>query len=933
MEYSWNFGDGQVNNNDPNPSHTYAIAGIYQVCVTAKDEDGCCETICREITFDNGECLLTPDFNYVDASSPEGGNITSFINGNILQDVKWIVNGNLIINTDMTFIHVELKMAEGSSIIVEPGKKFKILANSQIYGCITMWKGIFFSVGGEYEISNSTISDAETAVNIKEMATLHLIGNTFDKNWISIEAVDAAYPIGYFSGNTFDCTANLLPPYMGQPLINHGAVSYCGARGNSTGFYDLKFDDNINGIDQSPNIFQNIRNGVIVFNATALRCEGNQFLNLLPAHLNDATFNSNFTVTTHFKYNILNRGFKGVRLNEPRRTFIMTGNDISDYNVKFENSLSAVCNINAPKNAFINISNNPNVSNSHLGFTIANGTASDVWFKNNTLLNLKTGFYTHDLMARSIKSEHNNITINSSEPVNSDAAISYYNSNGGDAYNNNIYLNGNSGQFLTGISNVFSGFGVVNENHIYDQNPSNSSIGINVRASSGVEFYCNKIYDTEYGIGFNNPCPETVLETTELNNVKSYSLSLINTEISPQLYNGNTFYSGNGIQTKAFLDLGTSNYSVDKSRIIYNSNDPSPNGLLAPEVIDILPTNQVWFLDEALSNNDKCVMGIYNINVNKIEILEDIALGNVLANEYYLQNKWTTQFQLLQILENNLAILDSSNELSNFYYDNSEARQYFDVFNTIMNLTSTSEDTQLELSAKCEEFDLHSESLENLINSLFNIPNSQQIDSALLMKTNIMDLHNHIGVLYDSILTMQHANATQLFSNVNNLVESENFCSQFKTVFKAKIDLFRFGQDYVNSNYGDSLMTIAEMCEFEIGIPVYLAQSICKILGIGYESNANNCAENRIQLNRDVMKDNTFLINPNPVSDRVFISGIQPINSISVINSMGVKCYFKLLKESKFEHEMDLSFLPMGNYFIIISSDINKMSIYKIVKI
>ena len=52
-----------------------------------------------------------------------------------------------------------------------------------------------------------------------------------------------------------------------------------------------------------------------------------------------------------------------------------------------------VC-INSPMNAFINISNNPNTSNSHLGYSISNGAATNILFKNNTLTNLKTGFYT-----------------------------------------------------------------------------------------------------------------------------------------------------------------------------------------------------------------------------------------------------------------------------------------------------------------------------------------------------------------------------------------------------------------------------------------------------------------------------------------------------------------------------------------------------------
>ncbi len=931
IEYSWNFGDGQTADNQSNPSHTYTTAGVYNVCVTATDEDGCCETFCKEIRFDDGSCILEPGFTFIDASSPEGGNITSFINGNTVQDVKWQVKGNLVINTNITFINAELKMDDGASITVNPGSRLQITANSYFHGCKTMWKGIFFTGEGMYDIKNSTINDAETAINIKGMATVHLIGNTFDKNWISIDAFQSVYPIGYFADNTFDCTSTLLPAYTGQLLTNHGAVSYCGARGSNVGFFDLKLDYPSNGPDQSPNTFQNIRNGIIVFSSTANRCDGNQFINIIPFTSGDYTFSDQYSLTSQFKNNMLFKGHKGINITQPRRTFIMTGNDISDYNYKFNNVLGEICNIYSPINAFINISNNPNTSNSHLGYTISNGTATNILFKNNTLSNLKTGFYTHDLMARSIKSENNNITISSSEVVNPDAAISYYNSNGGDAYNNIIYLNGNSGQFLTGISNVFSGFGVVNENHIYDLNPNNPSIGVNVRASSGVEFYCNKIYDTEFGISFNNPCPKTVLETTELNNVKSYSLSLDNTEISPQPYNGNTFSSGLGNQSKAFLKLGSNNILENQFKV--NTNDNPILGTLIPDIIITDPLNLEWFIGDDEQNNDKCEQELLSESNIKILSLEKIALGQVLNNEYYFQNKWTSQFQLYQLLDHDPSILDSSLVLQNFYFTNSEVKQYYDLYKAIYNLNSVSVNSENEIDSLISDFENNTIRLENLIESIYVTENTQLADSSMQIKSIIEDYQYQIENIYDSINSINTLSANALAADLNALSENEVFCTQFKTLLMAKIDLFRYGNDFVKTTYVDSLTEIAELCEFEYGIPVYLAQSLCEILNLNYEKIIDPCQSSRISKSIDNIKSVDIKLNPNPVVDKMFISGKSAIKNVSILDISGKELrsiYFSISNESI---EVDCTSFGPGSYYIHILDAEGNIAVAKFIKI
>jgi hypothetical protein len=931
IEYFWNFGDGQTTDNQSNPSHTYTFAGVYNVCVTARDEDGCCETFCKEIRFDDGSCILEPGFTFIDASSPEGGNITSFVSGNTLQNVKWQVKGNLVINTNFTFISAELKMEDGAMITVNPGSDFKITSNSYIHGCNTMWKGIFFTGEDEYEINNSTINDAETAINIKGVATVHLIGNTFDKNWISIDADQTSYPIGYFAGNVFDCTAPLLDPYTGQLLSNHGPVSYCGARANRVGFFDLKLDYPNNGPDLSPNVFQNIRNGIRVFNSISTRSESNQFFNIIPQNENDCTFLNSETITSHFKNNILNRGHKGVVLSFPKSTYIMTGNRISDYNVIYNNSLSEVCWISQPQSAFINISNNPNTSNSHLGYRISNGTAKNIYFKNNNLINVKTGFQTADISANSIKVENDSIVIFCTENPQSDAAISFYNTYGADAYMNRINLIGTEGFFLIGLNKIFSGLGVMNDNRIFDTNPEILSTGININGSAAGQYYCNKIYNTNEGVSFRNPCATSILETTSLNNINSYSIRLNNTEISRQQYNGNTFLSANNSQSRARIDLG--NGSIFNNNFIYNPNDPVSSGSLVPDILETQPPNLNWFIADFENDNDKC-SGISGIDQNKKTVnLELIAQGNALNNQYYAQNNWTSKFQLYQLLDHEPNLLDSNLNLQSFYMENSEVKQYYNHYKAVYNLNSICDSSDIAIENIVMEFDSNSSRLEEIVHSIYGQENTPLIDSSILLKITIANYQHLLQNKYDSINSEKLLIASDLFSEISNLSENEIFCNAFKQILRAKVDLFRFGNDFVKSTYTDSLVVIAELCEFEYGIPVYLAQSLCESLNISYERNSNACQANRISKAATYSTLGELQLQPNPVTDKLVILANQPITTVSIVDITG-----KMARQLSFDEyndrvEVDCLSLSAGSYFVNITCTNGQKQVAKFIKL
>jgi hypothetical protein len=60
LTYLWDFGDGNTSNLQ-NPSHTYASYGVYYLCLTIDDGNGCVDTYCDSIG-NNGVVFKTNGF-------------------------------------------------------------------------------------------------------------------------------------------------------------------------------------------------------------------------------------------------------------------------------------------------------------------------------------------------------------------------------------------------------------------------------------------------------------------------------------------------------------------------------------------------------------------------------------------------------------------------------------------------------------------------------------------------------------------------------------------------------------------------------------------------------------------------------------------------------------------------------------------------------
>ena len=164
VTYLWDFDNGQTSTQE-DPTYAFPAEGIYNVCVTTTDDNGCDSTYCQTITIANPVANFTVDnqylpcppatFNFTDASA----NAVSW---------SWTFgDGNTSTNQNPSHTYTETGLYDVQLIVTSAS------------GCMdTLFQPTFIEVGGP--VGNFTFTPKQGCADVTATFTGNVTANTID---------------------------------------------------------------------------------------------------------------------------------------------------------------------------------------------------------------------------------------------------------------------------------------------------------------------------------------------------------------------------------------------------------------------------------------------------------------------------------------------------------------------------------------------------------------------------------------------------------------------------------------------------------------------------------------------------------------------------------------------------------------------------------
>lgn len=222
--YTWSFGDSTTDSTY-NTSHTYAGAGVYNVCLTSLLNNGCISTICKNVTVANGTCLgFKADFKTVDSCGTIYFFNSSSLNANMF---SWTFNGttstlkNPVTTYSSSGTYTACLIAKDTLLGCNDTFCQSVTTTSQLTGTIYRDSGLVADSGWVYLIEMSIDSITGDTILTAVDSTLFFSGgfyafwNVPTGNYLIKAAL--APGAAYYS--------NRLPTYYGQSSLWSGATT------------------------------------------------------------------------------------------------------------------------------------------------------------------------------------------------------------------------------------------------------------------------------------------------------------------------------------------------------------------------------------------------------------------------------------------------------------------------------------------------------------------------------------------------------------------------------------------------------------------------------------------------------------------------------------------------------------------------------------
>jgi len=867
-EYQWDFGDKNTSMDNPT-THTFASNGIFTVTLLVTDK---CGNTSSDIKIVNVNCdgFSCDCPGTLDPPALPNSFCKVFLNSKPITEIYpdplktsingccVIVKGKVKIDKDFTINHCTVVMEPGAEFEVQSGKKFTIENNSELQGCIKMWKSVTCLNGSYLKMTDSNVQDAEFGIRAKGGSTIQLVNNFFLNNYVGVFAdggvINNSSPM---IDNGFSSAAGFfLPPYSGQVNIP-GDYGYCGVLLRNAVFSV--------GAKGAVNYFSSLYNGIIAFNSD---------VTVTNAYIDNLiTVRSRLIVPPKFTYPdgdgiFADQSFITAQAN----TILNTNGSITDYRGKsliaYDNIISNT--VSGIYCAFPQLEvylDKNEITNFHLygiGVTSPKGKINLMITRTNPCISntstgsgSRTGIFLENVIAKGLAQVHQNvmtldpyalgIVLRSSQKIGLQENIGSYSG----------ITNRNGIELATSHSNTVYNNTISNSSSISTQG---NAFYINDSRSNNI--CCNNSSGTRSGFHFANT--STMPDQFRTNQISNHRIGLECDNVTSielqrncgNRWNGNyNNYSASHLGDQFFRSL--SRFHVNNcSNAFWPKNPLLPNQGCNP----IDPSNLDWFQYDGDGSSVSCTSDLICkkpfstirrvirgtgtglgegfsedaglFNSNDTILATDGFIGN---NNFETRTLWEMSYDLLFRLKTHPIFLEENSIMNSFVLSNDTTNlgKFVNVALRLDTLITYTESEWNQLEYHLYTLDSARIQIE-YIDSLFGLPVNEE--DSLIMVNQRMNWSlqiNNSKLSIDTILT-EHASIRALalqglVTFISSITPSNIIESNHKTILTIYLNTLINGIQELTTTQMASVMSVANSCSRSGGRSVILARQLYQL--------------------------------------------------------------------------------------------------------
>lgn len=829
-------------------------------------------------------------------------------------------------------------MGANAQILVAAPNKLTVSNNSVLQGCGALWRGIALAPetlnplaipGGQLDMSQSTLQDAETGIFAQNQSKIRLVGNTFNNNYISLRVTGFVPFINFgnpadFSGNLFQADANYIAPTYDAVASPLTAIHF----ENATTFFIGQ------GFANPPtvvNTIRSVRRGIMVDNSFGLGFYGLHISDLTglvasPSQSNQVGIRINNSRNINVKYCTMTGTTLQSRVWHGIVTFGNSGHkQIYHDNTIISRGTRAIYIENLPFPATeVDMQNNYVYAHQNCiqiqGF--ANGNGNRLFLNKNLLYpRYSAGFYLQSIGAP--YGIHDN-TISTATSSQGFLGLIYQCEGRGDVFSNEFNMTTDDDPvpvfFIAQSSNC-----KIYENTIYGNalNPNGLfDAGIHTANCTNLIFCCNSVDNTTYGTAFHLSNNDVKFYTTQYGVHDSALYFSPAAMLNAQYNTGNNwtaattsldaYYTGDQAQAQANAPFRTNPANITSTKIspmgwfILQGTDPSCFETSTVSCDDLnLPTSFTELTPGDLA-------GLTPVNY---------------SNEYAL--RFEQKRQLYRKLKENPALVSWNTDVTNFYnasQSNSVGAMY-EVDEAWRNLFTASSSVSASYETLMSQWDDLNEDVADIYAAY---PNATPAEQAAMLE-DLRDLTTQMLEIEEDISDLSDQEQGDYDERLNDLLTLNNALNTseiWETEEKNINDLFfRYCTGLIETftpSQQNQIVALAEECPQFYGAGVYKARFLREQTeGFSRHYFENHCVGEE-RSDKIQGGEQSFDILPNPASDRVLVRLPKDFlqgSSITVQNLEGRSVLVRNCPAGSREQILDLFDAQPGIYWLTVKAE------------